>query len=107
MDGCGMITQVEHVLVLGTEKMWDEFTRELIRDNKIYTYNISRMKLDVYETRQCRTVYQFLSSSFGDGEIVRHLQGKEFHRWLNLGSYLSDDVRCHIRSRMRLGGNGE
>jgi hypothetical protein len=90
----------EHVLVLGTEKMWSEFVREVIKDNEVYTYHISRMKLCIYD--DYKTTYHFLSSSFGDEEIVRHLRGKEFHRWYNLGSYLSEEVRCHIRSRIRL-----
>lgn len=94
-------TLTEYVLVVGTVKLWDEWVREMIKENPEYIYSISRRVLDTY-TEDSKTVYYFVSSSQSDGQITQQLMGRKFHRWYNLGVQVSPEVRCYIRTRCRL-----
>jgi hypothetical protein len=93
-------TLVEHVLVIGNEKLWAEYVHAQSRENEFYTHHINRMRLDIYD--DILTSYHFVSANNGDESIIQHLRGKEFHRWLNLGCWISTEVRGYISTRVRL-----
>lgn len=93
-------TIVEHVLVIGNQKLWAKWVHVQSRENEIYTHHISRMRLDVYD--DILTSYHFVSANNGDESIIQHLRGREFHRWLNLGVEVSQYARDYIKTRMRL-----
>lgn len=96
-----MVQQIEHVLVIGTARLWDEWVREMIKENPEHTHNISRRMLDI-RTGDSKTVYYFVSSYGYDHQIIERLMGTEFHRWYNLGIQVSPEVRCYIRTRCKL-----
>lgn len=93
-------TIVEHVLVIGNEKLWAEYVQAQSSENEFYTHHISRMRLDIYD--DILTSYYFVSANNGDGGIIQHLIGREFHRWLNLGVEVSEYARDYIKTRTRL-----
>lgn len=92
-------TLVEHVLVVGNEKLWAEWVHAQIQEYNLSTHHkdVSRFVVD-----DTKTAYHFVSTDNGDGHIIERLRGKLFHRWLNLGVEVSQYTRDCIKTRVRL-----
>ena len=91
----------EQVLVIGSEKLWEQWVWDQKQEYEFYTYHISRMQLDIQDD-EIVTSFHFVSGVQGDEYILQHLMGREFHRWLNLGVEVSQYSRDYIKTRMRL-----
>ena len=94
-----MTIQVEHVLVVGNDKLWAEWVHAQTQEYDFSTYHKDVRRFIVDDTK---TAYHFVSANNGDAHIIEQLQGKLFHRWLNLGVEVSQYTRDYIKTRVRL-----